>query len=150
MNDFLRSYGNPAPELPWEEHRFAREQKILNPLRIGHTIRASAEIEMEHDIMFHEMVYRLEATVLQDTLVEDIYDHTVYYRYPETTWQMFKSRHQNSWWMRRFVAKYPVRMKKEYETVKLAVERSYIYPESDMVLQQLGRPVKFETLRRIE
>lgn len=57
-------------------------------------------------------------------------DHRVTFEEPASPWQHWKRAHANSWWLRRFVARYPVRTVELSETIHFSAEwQEYVtYP----------------------
>lgn len=127
-------------------------KKILEKLRVFQTFKVNADyfFSSDFDIDFNLIRLAFEEDRVADRLADDHYsdEKDLYFDIPETTWQMFKHRSQEKWWMRRFVAKHPVRYVTHSQTAKLDVHvtRYLTYPEAEIRSSRLGRAFPFETV----
>lgn len=124
-------------------------RKVLERRKVGVTVWQSAHASVEEDMIRDELQHRLEAYLLTDHVANDEFTASTQAQWPDSTWQMFKSRHAESWWLRWLVDRYPVRMHIERQQVVVRVERYLGYPEANLALPELGRPVIFETARQM-
>lgn len=132
------------------------ETKTLEAMRVG----SSFVIDVKHmdrltpgdrqsamDFELDRQRVSLEAYVLSDKLADDTYTQTKRYSTPKTWWDMFKLTYQLTWWLGWFVDKFPVKYEYHDFSVGVQVERFAQYPEADIALPSLGRPVKYERMR---
>lgn len=84
----------------------------------------------------NQMIYGLRSHVLSYPLPGHIAkrEHTVIWRVPATSWQMFKEEHQHAWWMRWLVARRPVLKTAHTRRVEFEAEwKDYaVYPWQDV------------------
>lgn len=123
-------------------------QRTFVPKKFGAYTMASMRMSKDVDnldaMMRDQLVYRLEAMVLSDTIARDTYTGRRVSRWPATTWQMFKHTNEGTWWLGWLVRRRPVRMAEDKHTVEVNVERCVLYPEANMVPESFGRPVIYE------
>lgn len=81
-----------------------------------------------------QLCVRLETEMLCQSL--DHKQHTVAFWVPATWWQHLRQAAFPRWWLSR----YPVRLKKLSETVYYEILDSY--PQADIVVPELGKPVR--------
>lgn len=117
-------------------------RRTLESRRVGFTLRQSLTYETDVDIP-GELAHRLSAYVLSDHIAADTYTRTV--QWPATTWQMFKSTHEESWWLSWLVRRRPVQM--VTKRVEVTVNRFLTYPEASLAVRDLGRPFIYEEVR---
>lgn len=128
-------------------------QEVLDWIKFG--ARASFPIGMidvrvgvQHDI-FETMFATVSARVLCKHLpkVNAVHTEPVFFRYPDGTWQTFKSRHAGSWWLRGLVRRRPVRMTeaRQLHTFTVMWEPAALYPWQTLIPEGagLGRPVLY-------
>lgn len=108
------------------------------------SMRMSKDVDNLDAMMSGQLMYRMEAMILSDTLARDTYTGTSVSRWPATTWQMFKHTNEGTWWLGWLVRRRPVRMANDTHTVEVNVERCVLYPEANMVPESFGRPVIYE------
>jgi hypothetical protein len=123
---------------------FRTDRHVLEQRKVGATVRQSMEVQVHEDELRNQLEHRLSAYVLADHIADDVFTGTTTSEWPETTWQMFKSRHESSWWLGWLVRRRPVRMHTERQTVEIQVSRYLNYPEATLRIESLGRPVIFE------
>lgn len=93
-------------------------------------------------------VYSIRTSVLSYELPGHIAkrEHTVIYRVPASSWQMFKEEHQHAWWMRWLVARRPVLKTAHTRRIEFEAEwKDYaVYPwqSAAPTHPQLGDPVR--------
>lgn len=88
----------------------------------------------------------MEAYVLKDHIAKTYHSAWVESLWPQTTWQMFKHTHRDSWWLKWLVMRKPVVYAVDKQNVTVEVDHNYIYPEANLPYRQsLGRPRKYET-----
>ena len=89
------------------------------------------------------LVYQMASYVLTDKLPPEVVTErgTFHIEVPASPWQQFKATHSDRWWMRRIVARRPVRMVEHARTAELVVnlERFHAYPQAKYS-RELGRP----------
>ena len=90
------------------------------------------------------MVVQLVSEVLTEKITGE--SKTVRLDIPASWWESFKQTFSDSWWLRRFVKRYPVKMTTLENTVTF--ERYARYPNADVPEQvtPLGRPIYFEDI----
>jgi len=134
------------------------EKKVLEAMRVGSSFVIDTKLHDEltpgdrQAAMDYELGRRrvsLEAYVLSDKLADDTYTDTKRYSTPKTWWDMFKMTYQLTWWLGWFVEKFPVKYDYHDFSVGVQVERYAQYPEADIALPSLGRPVKYERIRHL-
>lgn len=111
--------------------------------QVSHQWLADARLTVMHDHVFPSLIVRVERDVLSDKRAEDTYEKTL--AVPTSTWQFFKNRHRDSWWMRWYVRLRPVDT--NAWQARLVVERWQTYPEARLPREQYGRAVIFEQVR---
>lgn len=121
------------------------KQRVLDPMKFGAYTLSSARAEVSADVLSDQLMHRFEALVLSDHIADDTYAATTWFKFPTTTWQMFKSRHASSWWLGWLVRRRPVQVTLDRRTVEVEVKRYLLYPEANLVSPSLGRPVIYET-----
>lgn len=108
------------------------------------------EVELTRELRY--FIAEFKADVVAEKLVEDTYsdNQPAFFHTPATTWQMFKETHKTSWWLKRFVAKHPVRTVEHVKWVRteVVVHRYLKYPQAEIPKSRLGRPVAYELLER--
>jgi len=132
-----------------EFHEYTTARKVLEQRQVGATVRQSMRFETREDHLHGELERRISAYVLTDHVADDTFTAVTRAEWPASTWQMFKHRHVASWWLGWLVRRRPVRMQVEVQHVEVEVSRYLGYPEADLRLPELGRPVIFETPRQI-
>lgn len=73
-------------------------------------------------------VFKLQTHVLGEDLPSHVVNKTKYIEFPAGPWQHFKQNHALSWWMRRFVNKWPVKHNKHTMDVTVTWDQMIIYP----------------------
>lgn len=105
------------------------------------------------DSIWGDVVFRLKAQLLSDDLPPETIEQRafVHYQIPASTWQMFKKRHAQAWWLKRLVAGRPVRYERdrdlrgEHATCTFNLERFQTYPESRLRASDHGQAVRLHT-----
>lgn len=87
--------------------------------------------------------------VLAEKLATDRYYAETSFDIPASTWQMLKAKRQWTWGWRWLVRRYPVVYNTIEKRVAIKVERYASYPEADVVINKLGRPIPYERVKRI-
>lgn len=130
---------------------YQAEQKVLRQHRVGHSFVSSMteEVDKLAQLERGKQVHRLEAYVLQEHLADDIYVDSTKYTTPATWWDHFKETFQTSWWLGWLVKRRPAKYDHHVVHCGVQVERYASYPEADVAVPQLGRPVPFENVRRL-
>lgn len=134
------------------------DRKVLQQKKVGSSFVIDVK-EMEQlipgdrqsamDYELDRRRYALEAYVLTDKLADDVYTNTKRYSTPKTWWDMFKMTYEFTWWLGWLVEKFPVKYEYHDFSVGVEVERYAHYPEADIALPNLGRPVFYEEVRRL-
>ena len=129
-----------------EDAEFVGSRKVVEKLRVGYTFRAlmTAEVDRFIEAEYNTAVHRLESFILAEKLAEDEYTDHVTTAVPSSTWQYFKATHAESWWFGWFVNRHPVDYHVTYHDLITKVKRYATYPEADIALPGLGRPVIWE------
>lgn len=129
------------------ERRTLMQRKVA----MQHAVSRRARLEVHEDQILGQLVYRLEDYVLAEKLVGDT--KTVHclsaWEVPTSTWQYFKQRHAESWWLGWLVRRRPVVLDHELQERdhEVTFERYATYPESILELPELGRPVIVEEFK---
>lgn len=127
------------------------QKMALEQTKLGATIVQSLEYEVHEDNWFQRaLLHRLEAYALSEHLVTDRYVGERMFRTPATSWQMFKWEHAESWWLGWLVRRRPVRFSEQPHHVVVEVERKALYPQANIAVPNLGRPVIIERLTEVE
>ena len=126
------------------------QRKTLERMKVGASIRQSMRVDVSEDVLRGELEHRLSAYVLADHLASDTFTAYTSSEWPDSTWQMFKSRHAGSWWLGWLVRRRPTRLHTERQSVAVEVKRYLAYPEANLDLPELGRPVIFEQVRQLD
>ncbi len=118
--------------------------------RVGGTVRESVRLDVQTDMVTNDLVYRLGAHVLAERLppVEVTRETTVEFQSPASPFQHWKQKHAQSWWLRWFVGRWPVRQDTTVKTATLTVDLTKYrsYPEANYALPELGAPILIHTL----
>jgi hypothetical protein len=123
---------------------------VVVPLGIPHVMEADAQ--MVKSILSDSLLQgaiRLQGFVLTETLAPEYESKSV--EFPDSPFQHWKHKHADSWWLRRFVRRWPVRNRQ----VSLIVEceRWRVFPHSKIRLpnRDFGKPVLItQTTSRLE
>lgn len=131
------------------------EEEILHWLKFACLTRFGSEIFSEvrihRDFMTDMFVMQARADLLSKKLPNRSYKATGQFStdVPSSTWQMFKRTHCYSWWLKKFVQRYPVQVRAEYRygTVTMDLTDVVVYPWQTMVPKDknLGLPVRVIT-----
>jgi len=134
-----------------DESVYQAEQKKLRQMRVGSSFVSSMREEVDPYVQLEKdrQVHRLEAMVLQEHLADDHYEEILVVTQPKTWWDHFKIDHLDSWWGRWLNTHFPSEYNSENHLVRVKIERYASYPEADVAVPQLGRPIPFETLKRL-
>lgn len=135
----------------YKQPRYEAERKTLRQLRVGSSFMVKTEIDDSSALAF-EMDARkinLEAYVLQEHLADEYFEETVHVRSPYSWWDMLVNTKRETWWGKWLHKWYTVKFFDEFYPVKVKVERFANYPEADIAVPSLGRPVPYESLRRL-
>jgi hypothetical protein len=138
--------------IPRRDNPVVTEKKTLQPLRVGNSFFVDTEIDDSH-VLALEMGRRrvqMEAYVLQEHLADDYYDgQSDEYAFPKTWWDHFKETYGDRWWLRWWYKRHGAQYDHKSFPVRVKVERYANYPEADITIPRLGRPVPYETTRRL-
>lgn len=128
------------------ERLVSSNKKKLEPLRVGETFRSKLTTEVDPfiELEYNRRVHRIESFVLAEKLAEDAYSNFVTLMMPKTVWEHFKASHGASWWLGWLVRRRPVQYTKFTTELIVKVKRYASYPEADIALPGLGRPVRWE------
>lgn len=143
----MNPLGVPPPEVVTLEML-----RVAAQTRLGAAVLNDLQLESWQDVLMDQLVVQLSSYVqaerLLDTTVSESKD--VVLAAPDSTWQMFKSRHTASWWLRWLIRRRPVRYSTIIKTVTLTVNTvGYAtFPDSTYVTPspRLGSPV-FQMIR---
>lgn len=134
------------------------EQKKLEQLRVGTSfvinVRELDALEPGNrraamDYELGRKRVELESYVLGEKLAEDTYTDKKSYSTPKTWWDMFKVTYAMTWWLGWLVRRWPAKFEYHWFSVGVTVERFANYPEADIPLPSLGRPVPYERITRL-
>lgn len=118
--------------------------KAAIAVQVSPEFAQSVQVDIEEG-PWGNLVYRVAGHVLADKLPPDVVTERKTFRFevPASPWQQFKATHSNRWWMRRIVARRPVRMVEHVHVGELVVslERFHAYPQAK-VARQLGEPTR--------
>lgn len=132
------------------DKKILTDQLVRHQWRVGSTVRDSLSYTNTiYADMIDEEVHRLEARILSEHLADDVYEESISYGLPSSTWQMFKLVHAAAWWMRWFVERWPVKKDLKTHTVAVQVGRYVNYPEAHVAVRDLGHPYIYEEMRRL-
>lgn len=140
------------------ETGFHTEKKTLEPMRVGSTFAVDVKLMDEltpgdrqaaMDYELERQRVELSAYVLREHLAEDTYTDSKMYSIHATWWDMLKDTYANTWWLGWLVKRRPANF--EYHNIKVGVrvDRYASYPEADIALPSLGRPVPYECITRL-
>lgn len=133
-----------------EDERIILTEKQLEILRMYKSFRVpKAKLRQDFDIDFNQIRYTFEAELVADKLSEEFYTDYFHYNFPKTSWQMFKSEHESSWWLGWLVRRRPVEYEHYVKTMKVKLDRYFTYPAMELD-RKMGSPVKFERITRVE
>ena len=141
----------PPRDMRFPDRPLVVETKTLQQLRVGSSFRIRTEL-INDDALAFEMKaqgVKLEAFVLQEHLADDHYEEILEVTQPKTWWDHFKIDHLDSWWGRWLNTHFPPEYDSQLHLVRVKVERYANYPEADIEIPGLGRPVPYEKLRRL-
>lgn len=106
-------------------------------------------LSAQYDIDYNSVRIIAEQLIL--ALRQGSTEMTVYdsYDVPKSTWQMFKFRHYNSWWLRWFVNRRPVRYDTHIISIPVEVTRYTTFPDAeyDITNPRLGSAVQLDILK---
>lgn len=127
------------------------KRRVLNRERVGvhraisRYVLENAQFEVIEDEAYG-MLLRLVSEVLTERIVSET--QTVHLDVPASWWDAFKQTYSDSWWLRRFVRRYPVKLTRLSNDVRF--ERYARYPNADIPKQvtPLGRPIIFEATNK--
>lgn len=146
MADVLRETGLHTEQRTLEAMRvgttFAIETKLMDELSPGDR-QAAMDFELNRQRV------KMEAYVLSDRLSDEEYFDTKRYSTPKTWWDMFKDTYALTWWLAWFVSRRPAQFNHHNFSVGVRVERFAQYPEANISLPGLGRPVRYERITRL-
>lgn len=132
------------------------EKKTLEPLKVGSSFVIDVKAEealtpgdrqAAMDFELGRRRVELEAYVLTEHLAEDKYVEHGSYSVAKTWWDLFKLTYQYTWWLSWLVNKFPVKFEHHKIDIGVEVERFATYPEADLPIPNLGRPVPYERVR---
>ena len=146
---------SPVGDAPVPRRRddavYQAHQKKLQPHRVGSSFMTSMseEVDQYTHLEKDRQVHRLEAFVLREHLADDFYEEVLVVTQPKTWWDHFKIDFQHTWWGRFLYNHFPPEFTHDNHMVRVKVERYASYPEADVAIPQLGRPIPFEQLKRL-
>lgn len=130
-----------------QDRIFTTVEKKLDVTRFHKSFKV--EHNQAFDIDYNQVRHLFETDILTEHLASDFYYGSADFKYPATTWQMYKMTHADSWWLGWLVRRRPVRWQEQYQTVKIKVDRYLKYPEATIEFKQLGHPIPYETVQEI-
>lgn len=140
------------------ETKLYTEKKVLEPMRVGSSFAIETKLMDEltpgdrqaaMDFELKRQRVRLETHILSEKLAEETYTDKKSYSTPKTWWDMFKMTYAMTWWLGWLVRKWPAEFDYHWFEVGVNVERFVQYPESDLPVPSLGRPIPYERVTRL-
>lgn len=116
---------------------------------LGEFAKSSYRVDTDYDVDFAMMRLRLETTILKEPLGRESITRTGEIQVPATWWQHYKETMSDdivARWIRR---RWPVQYKIERKTFHFIVEHAAIYPEANIAMPALGRPIPYHVLKEI-
>lgn len=134
---------------PWEK---PYKELVLEPTKFGLMHGVSAEFLSDPngmDFIQDRMTVQLKAMVLGERL-EDFHAQSkeqIAWLFPASPWQHFKEKHKWSWWLRRFVSRFPVQKETHFRTVECNIQAQVrgFYPHQTLADPRLGTRVVLPT-----
>ena len=123
--------------------RVLEREQIGTYRTISRYVLTNAKFKVVEDEAVGMMV-ELVSEVLTERIAKETHDVSI--DVPATWWQHFKLSYMNNRFMRRFIRRYPVKLRAWSKTVFFDAKR--LYPNADIPKQvtPLGRPIMFETI----
>ena len=125
------------------KRKVLQRERVSAYRMISRYVLDNAEYELiDHEA--HGLMVQLVSEVLTERIVKETHDVSI--DVPATWWQHFKLSYMNNRFMRRFIRRYPVKLRAWSKTVFFDAKR--LYPNADIPKQvtPLGRPIMFETI----
>lgn len=111
--------------------------KLGLQMRVGAHVLDSLRLERQQDMIYNDLLYRLEASVLAEKLPPEKVERSkvVTLDFPASSWQHFKQEHSESWWLGWLVRRRPIRYQALEQTATLTVdlERYRTFPQCNYV-----------------
>lgn len=109
---------------------------------IGTSMKSTTELVYCAD----QMAFDLSSFVLAEHLPPKQITESIEVGFdvPDGWWQAFRQSYQDRWWMRRSVARHPIRTRTLTKTATLTVDltRQLLYPAANVYIPELGVPVR--------
>ncbi len=128
--------------------------EVLREAGVGPAAAGAVDVELLQaaaDREARRWALELSTRVLAEQLppVEVREQKAVTFEYPAGWWEAFRFQYRMRWWMRRWVARRPVRMRTERRTVTFVVhlDRYQTFPRATATLPDLGQPVAVSMVR---
>lgn len=137
------------------ETQLYTDKKVLEPMRVGRTFAIETKLldeltpgdrQAAMDYELQRQRVALEVYVLSEKLAEDVYTDKKSYSTPKTWWDMFKVTYAMTWWLGWLVRRWPAEFDYHWFEVGVRIERYAQYPEANISLPDLGRPVRYERM----
>ncbi|MDE2101142.1 MAG: hypothetical protein KGL39_28095 [Patescibacteria group bacterium] len=108
--------------------------------RIPQRFLDQSEIEVYEDYAVRNIAVKVRGYLLSHHFANDTYE--AHLSLPADWWQAFKHRFIDRWWMRWYVKRHPVEMKKYTASIKVA--RMHTYPEAPIPCKNSGQTFVLE------
>lgn len=151
MADDLGSWLNPDPQRPrpqeveLQQLQLTLQRAVSQRAGVGLLI-GDMKVLRDPDMSPASFAVEIGAFVLAEQLpparVEDV--QRIEVQVPDGWWETFRHEYRGRWWMRRWVARRPVRLRSEVRVARLTVDlrRYWTFPRSQITLPELGKPVR--------
>lgn len=133
---------------PYENMNFIQLEDSLGWKKVAYQRPITSEIA--ENVYLFDQVRNLSMLKFQTHILgQDLPSHTVCktssMKFPTSPWQHFKQKHATSWWMRKFVSKWPVKLDTHNFSLTATWDQMVTYPWQKHVKydrKQLGQPVR--------
>lgn len=118
----------------WQKIAYAQSvsQELLNSFPSG-IVDLKAECSNDFDFMRDVMTVRLSAYVLKHDLGLHSVNRAKTVHFPASPFQHWKQKHAESWWLRRFVTRWPVREQHVKVDFQEAWQEMAVYPWQELM-----------------
>ena len=148
---------HPDAPYPLAEVATAVQRKVMSQTRLGASVVASMRAVAEHGVTVpaENLRLQLEAYCLSDHLVGQTktvdFDERVDFTRPATWWDHFKAEQVEAtsplwrWVARRWPSRMVTETRRVTKSVDVTFEAKALYPYSDHVVPEFGKPVIVES-----
>lgn len=142
MNPYDPQYLLEKHQLRWQQ---CAQQIVLDE---GLFLRPEISLVERREVL-GQFLLRMVTHILTDELPPETVRQSTFLKHevPASTWQMFKKRHADSWWLRRLVARWPVEYVQDWDgrgtqaICEFDLRQYHTYPRANIVHDRLGSPV---------